>query len=32
VNADLAEYQVPVNADIGMIDVNFVDEHDGLQP
>ena len=28
VNADLAEYHVPVNADIGMIDVNFVDEHD----
>jgi len=28
VNADLAEYQVPVNADIGTIDVHFVDEHD----
>jgi len=28
VNADLAEYQVPVNADIGTIDVNFVDERD----
>jgi Aerobic-type carbon monoxide dehydrogenase, large subunit CoxL/CutL homologs len=28
VNADLAEYQVPVNADIGTIDVSFVDEHD----
>ena len=28
VNADLAEYQVPVNADVGTIDVHFVDEHD----
>jgi xanthine dehydrogenase YagR molybdenum-binding subunit len=28
VNADLAEYQVPVNADVGTIDVNFIDEHD----
>jgi xanthine dehydrogenase YagR molybdenum-binding subunit len=28
VNADLAEYQVPVNADVGTIDVSFVDEHD----
>ena len=27
-NADLAEYQVPVNADVGTIDANFVDEHD----
>jgi xanthine dehydrogenase YagR molybdenum-binding subunit len=28
VNADLAEYQVPVNADVGTIDVQFVEEHD----
>jgi len=28
VNADLAEYQVPVNADIGTIDVNFIDGRD----
>jgi xanthine dehydrogenase YagR molybdenum-binding subunit len=28
VNADLAEYHVPVNADIGRIDVTFVDEKD----
>jgi xanthine dehydrogenase YagR molybdenum-binding subunit len=28
VNADLAEYHVPVNADVGTIDVNFVDEVD----
>ncbi|HEY4305186.1 MAG TPA: xanthine dehydrogenase family protein molybdopterin-binding subunit [Gemmatimonadaceae bacterium] len=28
VNADLAEYKVPVNADVGMIDVHFVEEHD----
>jgi xanthine dehydrogenase YagR molybdenum-binding subunit len=28
VNADLAEYKVPVNADVGTIDVHFVDEHD----
>jgi xanthine dehydrogenase YagR molybdenum-binding subunit len=28
VNADLAEYQVPVNADVGTIDVHFVDGHD----
>jgi xanthine dehydrogenase YagR molybdenum-binding subunit len=28
VNADLAEYHLPVNADIGSIDVHFVDEHD----
>lgn len=28
VNADLAEYKVPVNADVGMIDVHFVDERD----
>jgi xanthine dehydrogenase YagR molybdenum-binding subunit len=27
-NADLAEYQVPVNADVGTIDVQFVDEPD----
>jgi xanthine dehydrogenase YagR molybdenum-binding subunit len=28
VNADLAEYHVPVNADVGTIDVHFVDEKD----
>jgi xanthine dehydrogenase YagR molybdenum-binding subunit len=28
VNADLAEYHVPVNADIGSIDVVFVEEND----
>jgi len=28
INADLAEYQVPVNADVGTIDVTFVDEND----
>ena len=28
VNADLAEYHVPVNADVGAIDVIFVDERD----
>ncbi len=28
VNSDLAEYQVPVNADIGTIDATLVDEHD----
>ncbi|MBW4474904.1 MAG: xanthine dehydrogenase family protein molybdopterin-binding subunit [Stenomitos rutilans HA7619-LM2] len=28
VNADLAEYHVPVNADVPNIDVIFVDEHD----
>ena len=28
VNADLAEYQVPVNADVGTIDVHFVDVAD----
>jgi xanthine dehydrogenase YagR molybdenum-binding subunit len=28
VNANLAEYLVPVNADIGRIDVQFVEEHD----
>lgn len=28
VNASLAEYHVPVNADIGSIDVSFVDESD----
>ena len=28
VNADLAEYHVPVNADIGTLDVTFVDETD----
>jgi xanthine dehydrogenase YagR molybdenum-binding subunit len=27
-NADLAEYHVPVNADIGALDVSFVDEED----
>ena len=27
-NANLAEYHVPVNADVGDIDVIFVDEHD----
>ncbi len=30
VNADLAEYQVPVNADIGSIEPIFVDEHDPI--
>jgi xanthine dehydrogenase YagR molybdenum-binding subunit len=29
-NADLAEYLVPVNADIGNIDVDFIDEPDQL--
>jgi len=28
VNAQLDEYLVPVNADVGRIDVHFVDEHD----
>jgi xanthine dehydrogenase YagR molybdenum-binding subunit len=28
VNADLAEYHVPVNADIGSIDITFVEEKD----
>jgi len=28
VNADLAEYHVPVNADVPEIEVIFVDEHD----
>jgi xanthine dehydrogenase YagR molybdenum-binding subunit len=28
VNANLADYHVPVNADIGAIDVSVVDEHD----
>jgi xanthine dehydrogenase YagR molybdenum-binding subunit len=28
VNGNLAEYHVPVNADIGAIDISFVDEHD----
>jgi xanthine dehydrogenase YagR molybdenum-binding subunit len=28
INGNLAEYHVPVNADIGSIDVLFVDEHD----
>ena len=28
VNADLAEYHVPVNADVGTIDVAFIDEPD----
>lgn len=27
-NADLAEYHVPVNADVGEIDVHFVEEND----
>jgi xanthine dehydrogenase YagR molybdenum-binding subunit len=27
-NADLAEYHVPVNADIGTLDLSFVEEHD----
>lgn len=27
-NADLAEYHLPVNADVGTIDVHFVDEND----
>jgi xanthine dehydrogenase YagR molybdenum-binding subunit len=29
-NGDLAEYYVPVNADIGAIDVTFVDENDTI--
>jgi xanthine dehydrogenase YagR molybdenum-binding subunit len=29
-NADLAEYHVPVNADVGDIEIDFVDEHDSL--
>jgi xanthine dehydrogenase YagR molybdenum-binding subunit len=29
-NANLAEYHVPVNADIGLIDVGFCDENDTL--
>ncbi|CAN1724232.1 xanthine dehydrogenase YagR molybdenum-binding subunit [Hyphomicrobium sp. 1Nfss2.1] len=29
-NTDLAEYVIPVNADIGSIDVDFVDEPDSL--
>jgi xanthine dehydrogenase YagR molybdenum-binding subunit len=28
INADLAEYHVPVNADVGTIDVHFVEEND----
>jgi xanthine dehydrogenase YagR molybdenum-binding subunit len=28
VNADLGEYHVPVNADVGTIDVHFIDEKD----
>lgn len=28
VNADLAEYHLPVNADVGTIDVHFVEEND----
>jgi xanthine dehydrogenase YagR molybdenum-binding subunit len=28
VNANLAEYHVPVNADIGTIDVSFIEEND----
>jgi xanthine dehydrogenase YagR molybdenum-binding subunit len=27
-NGNLAEYHVPVNADVGVIDVRFVDEND----
>jgi xanthine dehydrogenase YagR molybdenum-binding subunit len=27
-NADLAEYHVPVNADVGTLDLSFVEEHD----
>ncbi|MEO6528199.1 MAG: xanthine dehydrogenase family protein molybdopterin-binding subunit [Gemmatimonadaceae bacterium] len=27
-NADLAEYHVPVNADIGMLDISFIEEAD----
>jgi xanthine dehydrogenase YagR molybdenum-binding subunit len=27
-NADLAEYHVPVNADVGQLDVSFVEEVD----
>ncbi len=30
VNSDLAEYHVPVNADIGTLDVSFVDEVDTI--
>jgi xanthine dehydrogenase YagR molybdenum-binding subunit len=30
VNASLAEYHVPVNADIGLIAVSFCDENDTL--
>jgi xanthine dehydrogenase YagR molybdenum-binding subunit len=30
VNANLAQYHVPVNADIGDIDVTFVDENDQI--
>ena len=30
VNADMAEYFVPVNADIGMIDISFIPETDTL--
>jgi len=29
-NADLAEYVVPVNADVGSIDVEFIDKPDPL--
>jgi xanthine dehydrogenase YagR molybdenum-binding subunit len=29
-NADLAEYKVPVNADVGTIEVHFIDEHDAV--
>jgi xanthine dehydrogenase YagR molybdenum-binding subunit len=28
INADLAEYHVPVNADVGTLDVTFIDEDD----
>jgi len=30
INADIAEYVVPVNADIGAIEVGFIDEPDPL--
>lgn len=30
VNADLAEYHVPVNADIGALDLSFVEENDTI--
>jgi xanthine dehydrogenase YagR molybdenum-binding subunit len=30
VNADLAEYHVPVNADVGALDLSFVEENDSV--